>query len=149
MVAETILIAIDTNLLIYAHRTGVPEHSAARKAIERASHDPRGIGISLPCIAEFLSIVTHPLAAGVPSMPEQAEKFIASLVEQADVAILAPHPGFAARFLKWATTMAVTGPRVFDLQIAIIAAENGADEIWTHDKNFLRFKGLRVHDPLG
>lgn len=148
MAAKTEVIAIDTNLLVYAHRSGVPEHTAARKAIERAFGDPRGSGISLPCIAEFLSVVTHPSAAGGPSTPEHAEKFITSLMESANVAIWMPHSGFPARYLKWSTVLAVTGPRVFDLQIAIIASENGAQEIWTHDRNFLRFRGMRIHDPL-
>lgn len=58
------MIFLDTNLLIYAHRSATPEHSAARSAIERASESPRGCGIALPSIAEFFSIVTHPAALG-------------------------------------------------------------------------------------
>ena len=54
------MIAIDTNLLIYAHRCGLPEHRAARRAIQKASVDPRGWGIPFSCIAEFWSVVTHP-----------------------------------------------------------------------------------------
>jgi len=46
------VIAIDTNLLVYAHRTVVPQHRA-RRAIERACQDPRGCGVSLACVAEF------------------------------------------------------------------------------------------------
>jgi len=148
MAAKTVMIAIDTNLLVYAHRSGVPEHVAARRAIENAFGDHRGCGISLPCIAEFLSVVTHPLSAGGASTPQRAGRFIDALVEQARVTIWIPQAGFAQRYLKTAASMAVTGLRVFDLQIAMIAAENGADEIWTHDRHFLKFKGMRIHDPL-
>jgi len=42
----------------------------------------------------------------------------------------------------------VQGPRIFDLQIALTAFENGATEIWTHDRNFLSLPGLRVRDPF-
>ena len=59
-----------------------------------------------------------------------------------------PGPDFKNRFLRLADALGVTGPRVFDLQIALIALENGAREIWTHDQNFLSTKGLRVYDPL-
>jgi predicted nucleic acid-binding protein len=31
------VIALDTNLLVYAHRSGTPKHRAARAAIERAA----------------------------------------------------------------------------------------------------------------
>jgi hypothetical protein len=42
------MIAIDTNLLIYAHRGGVPEHREARAAIEQAANSGRGWGIASP-----------------------------------------------------------------------------------------------------
>jgi predicted nucleic acid-binding protein len=142
------MIAIDTNLLVYAHRAAAPKHMAARKAIENAMNDPRGCGVSLPCVAEFWSVVTHPLAAGGPSTPTQANKFIQTLVQQADLRLWLPGNEFALRLLQAAADLAVSGARVFDLQIGLIALENGANEIWSHDRNFLKLKGLRVHDPL-
>ena len=51
------MIAIDSNLLVYAHRTALPEHRRARRAIEKASRSPLGWGIAWPCIAEFWSVV--------------------------------------------------------------------------------------------
>jgi len=36
------MIALDTNLLIYAHRSATAEHLAARAAIESASLDAAG-----------------------------------------------------------------------------------------------------------
>src|ERR1700690_1385205 len=39
------VIAVDTNLLVYAHRAGCPEHDAARRAIEDAANDAGGWGI--------------------------------------------------------------------------------------------------------
>jgi hypothetical protein len=44
--------------------------------------------------------------------------------------------------------MKIAGPRVFDLQIALIALENGATEIWSHDHGFAGLLGLQVRDPL-
>lgn len=40
------------------------------------------------------------------------------------------------------------GPRIFDLQIALMAVEGGARELWTHDRDFVSVPGLRVHDPI-
>jgi predicted nucleic acid-binding protein len=42
----------------------------------------------------------------------------------------------------------IAGARVFDLQIALIALENGATEIWSHDRAFAGVPGLQVRDPL-
>ena len=47
-----------------------------------------------------------------------------------------------------ALDLGVSGPRIFDLQIGLIAFENGATEIWTHDNKFIRIPGLRLHDPF-
>ena len=46
------------------------------------------------------------------------------------------------------TELDVAGARVFDLQIALTAFENGAAELWTHDQGFTRVPGLRFVDPL-
>jgi predicted nucleic acid-binding protein len=47
-----------------------------------------------------------------------------------------------------AAQIRVSGSHIFDLQIALIALEHGATEIWTHDRNFVSAPGLPVHDPL-
>ena len=142
------MIAIDTNLLVYAHRSGVPEHRRARGALERAAGEPSGWGISLPVLAEFWSIVTHPNSVGGPSTGTQAASFIRALVAQGEMMIWTPDADFADRLLKRAAQISLSGARIFDLQIALIASENGAREIWTHDRNFLQLAGMKIHDPL-
>ena len=142
------MIAIDTNLLIYAHRTAVREHTAARRAIERASTDDRGWGISLASVSEFWGIVTHPAATGRPSTTSEAARFLRALVDDGRMEIWRPGPGFADRLLQLADDLEVRGVRIFDLQIGLTAFENGAHELWTHDRHFVRIPGLRVRDPL-
>ena len=71
-----------------------------------------------------------------------------SLLVAAGAAIWLPGPGFGERLLQVARDLDVSGPRIFDLQIALTAFEGGATEIWTHDADFVSVPGLRVHDPL-
>ncbi|MCH7666282.1 MAG: PIN domain-containing protein [Acidobacteria bacterium] len=142
------MIAIDTNLLVYAHRSGVPEHAAARAAIERAANSGRGWGIAAPCLAEFWSVVTHPSATGRPSEPGEAQGFVRSLVEDGGARLWRPGPGFGRRLLQIAADLAVSGVRIFDLQIALTAFDNGAAELWTQDRNFTTVPGLAVEHPL-
>ena len=141
------MIAIDTNLLVYAHRSRTPEHTRARKAIERAAAFDNGWGIAAPSLAEFWAIATHPASEGRPSTPTQAAAFVAALVK-AGAQIWLPGPGFGDRLLQVATDLEIVGPRVFDLQIALTAFEGGATELWTHDTRFVKMAGLRLHDPL-
>ena len=141
------MIAIDTNLLVYAHRSRTPEHARARKAIERAAGGGDGWGIAAPSLTEFWAIATHPASQGRPSTPTQAAAFVAALVK-AGAQIWLPGPGFGDRLLQVATDLEVVGARVFDLQIALTAFEGGATDLWTHDTRFVKIPGLRLHDPL-
>lgn len=141
------MIAIDTNILVYAHRSSTREHKPARRAVERAAMNERGWGIPMPCLAEFWAVVTHPAAAGRPSTPVEASAFLNELAA-AGAAFWLPGSGFARRALHAAERMEIHGVRIFDLQIAIIAVEAGAVELWSHDRNFVVFSGLKLIDPI-
>lgn len=142
------MIAIDTNLLVYAHRAATTEHRAAQAAIEAACNSRSGCGMAAPSVAEFYSIVTHPAASGRPSSPAEAAAFLRTLEEDGGLAVWGPGPQFAARLLQTASDLDVRGVRVFDLQIALCALDGGATELWTHDGGFVKVPGLRLRDPL-
>lgn len=141
------MIAIDTNLLVYAHRSAAREHRAARKAIERASKGSAGCGIAAATLAEFWAVVTQPSLAR-PSRPDEARDFLASLTEDAGIQIWPLPLEVAFRLPRVAADLGVRGNRIFDLQIALSAVHNGATEIWTHDSDFVSVPGLTVRDPL-
>ena len=140
------MIAIDTNLLVYAHRAATPEHRAARAAVERAAATGAW-GIAAPVIVEFWAVVTHPKAAGRPSTPDEAQRFLASLAV-AGAEVWSPGAGFGLRLAQLAAALGVGGNRIFDLQIALCAFEGGAREVWSHDANFITVTGLRLVNPL-
>lgn len=142
------MIAVDTNLLVYAHRASTEKHKAAREAIEEVAGRRGGWGVALACVAEFWSVVTHPLCEGGPSPPEAAREFLQVLVEEAGCTIWSPGRGFWERLTRLAGDLGVQGMRVYDLQIGLTAFDNGATEIWTHDRGFVGFPGLVVRDPL-
>lgn len=141
------MIALDSSLLIYAHRSSVPEHRAAMRAIEQAAAGPNGWGIPFPCVAEFWAVVTHPASSGRPSKPSEAEAFLDNLVA-AGAKILYSRAGAMARLCKLAVRLDVQGARIFDLQIGLTCREAGVQEIWSHDQNFIAVPGLVVSDPL-
>ncbi|MFM8533552.1 MAG: type II toxin-antitoxin system VapC family toxin [Acidimicrobiia bacterium] len=141
------MIAIDTNLLVYAHRQRTPQHKRARKALELASSSTRGWGLAASVLPEFWSVVTHPSSEGRPSTPAEAAAFVRALSD-AGAMIWLPGPGFGERLLQTASDLSVAGPRIFDVQIALTAFEGGATELWTHDAAFIGVPGLRVSDPL-
>lgn len=141
------MIALDTNLLVYAHRRAAPEHKTAQRAIERARQSGRGWGLVDASLVEFLAVVTHAAASGRPSTATEAGAFLDALVT-AGARLWTAGSGFASRLIRLAADLDVTGPRIFDLQIALAAIDNGATELWTHDTRFVHVPGLRVVHPL-
>jgi len=141
------MIALDTNLLVYAHRSATSEHKAARRAIERARQSGLGWGIVDAGLVEFYAVVTHPAAAGRPSTAAEAGAFLDALVT-AGARLWAPREAFSSRLFQLAADLDVAGSGIFDLQIALAALDNGATQIWTHDAQFVRVPGLRVVHPL-
>jgi len=141
------MIALDTNLLVYAHRSGLPEHRPAQRAVEKACLNPKGWAIPVFCAAEFWAVVTHPSGSPRPSQAEEARGFLAEL-SAAGAKVLYPRDGFMERLAQLATDLKIQGPRIFDLQIALVSFEGGASEIWTHDRRFVSLPGLPARDPL-
>jgi hypothetical protein len=141
------MVAIDTNLLIYAHRAKSEFNRAAQRAVEAASVNRDGWGIPYPCLAEFWNAVTLPKAVERPSSPREAAAFLEALLD-ADARIFYPAAGCWDRLLRIAIAKGLRGRRIYDLQIGLIALDAGATEIWTHDRNFLAVDGLTVRDPL-
>ena len=142
------MIAIDTNILIYAHRAGAALHSRARRAIGRAVDGDEGWGIPLPVMAEFWAQVTHPQYPDGPSPRDAAAQFLRNLVTQGGATVCRPGIGFGDRLLALAEDLGVSGHRVFDLQIALAASDAGAMRLWTHDAHFVKIPGMLIEDPL-
>lgn len=140
------MIALDTNLLVYAHRSQTPPHRASRRAIERAAALGRW-GFAVASLAEFWAVVTHPSSEGRPSTAAEAFAYLEALTE-GGAETWEPGPGFGMRLAQVAVDLEVSGPRVFDLQIALTAFERGATELWTADAQFVKLPGLRLHNPL-
>jgi predicted nucleic acid-binding protein len=148
MAEEQPVICIDTNLLIYAHRGGTPEHGAAQAAIESAAARRRGWGFSLPSICEFWAQVTHPRCPGGPSSAVQAARFLESLIESGGARVFGPGPGFPRLLVETTLELGISGVRVFDVQIGLMAIAGGATRLWTHDASFVALPGLLIEDPL-
>ncbi|HTZ53299.1 MAG TPA: PIN domain-containing protein [Spirochaetia bacterium] len=142
------MIAVDTNLLVYAHRSGCPEHEGARRAIEEAAGSADNWGIPAACVFEFWSVVTHPASSGGASRPSAARGFIQGLLQSAGAVLLPPPAALVPRCLQLAEQLNICGPRIFDLQISLTALESGVDELWTHDAGFVGLPGLQIRDPL-
>lgn len=141
------MIALDTNVLVYAHRGDAPLHDRAVDAVRALAEGQHGEwGLPWSCIHEFLAIVTRslwtaptPVAVALESMEHLlASPWVVPLGEGDD------HLEQLDRLLN----PAVTGPKVHDARIAAICLSHRVAELWTADRDFGAFPQLTTSNPL-
>lgn len=142
------MIALDTNLLVYAHRVDSPHHSAAAAALRQAVTGRAGCAIPWPCVHEFLAVVTHQRIYRPPTPGDQAIRAAQALLDMPDVHLLAEGPDHFATLRDLVSTSGITGPKIHDSRIAAICLAHGVDELWSVDRDFSWFPQLRVVNPL-
>ena len=83
------MIAADTNILVYAHRSDSEWHAQARSSIESLAQGRVSWGLPWPCIHEFLAIVSHPRIYDPPSTVAQAREQVDAWLESPVAELLA------------------------------------------------------------
>lgn len=142
------MIAVDTNLLVYAHREESPWHAAAFERLGALAEGRAQWAIPWPCVHEFLGVVTHPRIYAPPTPLEAALDQIDAWSESPSLVLLAEGEGYWPIFRQLAATGRIRGPAVHDARIAALCRLHGVRELWTADRDFGRFPGLAVRNPL-
>src|SRR4026207_1035784 len=112
------MIAVDTNLLVYAHREDSPWHEAAYKIIEQLSESRAAWAIPWPCLHEFLAIVTHPRIYDPPTPLTSTPAQVSPWLESPALVLLAEGHDHWLQLRKQLTGGRVTGPQVHDARVA-------------------------------
>ena len=142
------MIAVETNILVYAHREDSPFHLQASTALDELASGTAPWAIPWPCIHEFFSVATHPKiyspASTLPEAFDQIEAWIASPT----LALLAETRQHWPTLRTLLMAGQIVGPRVHDARIAALCKQHGVTELWSADRDFNRFAGIKVVNPL-
>jgi uncharacterized protein len=142
------VIALDTNLLVYARREELPHHQAALSLLARLAEGDEPWALAWPCVYEFLRIVTHPRVFDPPTVLEHALDDLQSLFSSPSLVLLGEGPAHAGHLRRVVAEGGAVGNLAHDAHIAALAVEHGVSELWTADRDFARFPGLRSRNPL-
>jgi toxin-antitoxin system PIN domain toxin len=142
------VIAVDTNLLVYAHRPGSPFYAAARTCLTELADGRATWAIPWPCLHEFLGVVTHPRILNPPTPLTAALEQVSAWLESPSLMVLAEPEDYWPILLDVATSARVAGPLIHEARIAALCRAHGVRELWTADRDFGRFPGLIVRNPL-
>ena len=142
------MIAVETNILIRAHRRDAETHAAALECMRRLTEGGLPWAIPWPCLHEFIGIVTHPNIFKPPSTLDE-------VLTQIDVWLGSPwfvflhetgdHLVHLADVLR---ASKAAGPKIHDAKIAAICLAHDVRELWSADRDFSKFPGLHVVNPL-
>lgn len=139
------MIAVDTNVLVYAHHALAPQHADADEAVRELAEGQTAWAIPVFVIGEFLRVVTHPRGPlRRPTPPARALEAIDVLVSSPSARVLMPGRRYLPLLRGLVADTNPRGDEVFDAQIAALCLEHGATTILTNDTDFRQFIGITV-----
>lgn len=143
------VVAVDTNVLVYAHRREPDEHEVARDVVRGLAEGAEGWAIPWPCVYEFFSVVTHPrIWKDAASTPDQAWSQLAAWFASPSLRLLAETEDFPAILADFAQRPRVRGPVIHDARVAAICVAHGAGKLLSRDRDFSLFSELTVESPF-
>ena len=142
------MIAVDTSILVYASHRDSPWHDAAGKQLTGLAESGASWAIPWPCVHEFLSIVTNPRIYRPPMPLSDALTQVESWMACPTLHLLGESAGYWPRLRALMESGKVAGGLTHDARIAAICIHHGVDTLRSADRDFSRFRGLKVRNPL-
>jgi toxin-antitoxin system PIN domain toxin len=142
------MIAVDTNILVHAHRRDSQWHEPANSCVRQLSESAASWAIPWPCIHEFLAVVTRERVYVPPTSLAKALEQVASWLESPSLVLLSESAGYAEVLAALVGRAMITGSKIHDARVAALCLHHGVRELFTADRDFSRFHGLKIRNPL-
>ena len=123
------MIALDTNILVHAHRRDAGLHSEACACVRQLAEAAAPWFVCFHSLVEFYGIVTHPKIWASPSSPGQAANQITVWRESPSLRILADLPEHVEDLMAIANAGKVVGPMIHDARIASCCLCHGVRDL--------------------
>jgi toxin-antitoxin system PIN domain toxin len=123
-------------------------YKPALRLLTQLGESTKPWAIPWPCVYEFLRVVTHPRVFDPPSSQKDAIRTLEELSESPSLTFIAAGPLHFNALLGIAEQSGAKGNLFFDVQIAALCREHGVTEILTMDRDFSRFRGIKVRRPF-
>jgi uncharacterized protein len=142
------MIALDTNVLVYAHREDSPFHSAAQAALHQLGLSKLPWAIPWPCIHEFIAIVTGPAFKKHATPLEEALETVNTWITHPHCRLISETENHFSILSGLTQRAKIRGEALHDARIAAICIEHHVEEFWTLDRDFELYPDLRTRNPL-
>jgi toxin-antitoxin system PIN domain toxin len=132
------VIAVDTNVLVYAHR------EQARRRLTSLAEGAARWAIPVFCLGEFVRVVTHPRVFDPPFTAAEACEALRRVSASPSLVLLLPGERFWPLLDEAVREADAIGNLAFDAQIVALCRETGVSTLLTEDRDFDRFSGFRT-----
>jgi toxin-antitoxin system PIN domain toxin len=140
------LIALDTNILVYAHREEFSEHAQALHWLEHLATGTVPWGLTAFSLGEFVRVVTHARVFDPPTPLQDALGALKALHVSPGLRLLSPGRAYPEHLARALEVARATGNLAFDAQIAAVCREHGVSRLVTRDRDFSRFPWMEILD---
>jgi uncharacterized protein len=141
------MILCDVNVLVYAFRQDVEQHSTYRAWLEQVVNGDEPLAVSGAVASGFLRVVTNRRIFVEPSRLGSAFRFLDELRSAPTAVPVQEGPRHWAIFEGLCTKVGARGNLVPDAYLAALAIEAGCT-LASADRGFARFPGLRWRHPM-
>jgi uncharacterized protein len=141
------MLCVDVNVLVYAHRRDLAEHSDYRNLLERLANDDEPLGIPDLALAGFVRVMTNRRIFAEPTSAAEAWAAVDALLAAPSTVRLCAGERHWSLFRQLAAEIDARGNDISDAFLAAHALENNATWL-SADRGFARFRRLRWSHPL-
>ena len=134
------MIAVDTNILVYAHREECEFHNVAASSSVSLAKGVQPWGIPVSCPHEFLSVVTNPKVFVPPSTTDQALTQVDAWLASPQASVLHSGQQHVVVLSDLSRSAKLKGGQFHDARVAAICLENAVTVLWTADRDLGRLK---------
>ena len=138
----------DANVLLYASDTSSAYHEPARGFLERLAREDELVYLFWPTVMAYLRIATHPAIFERPLTPADAVSNVERLLALPQVQTAGEQDRFWPSYVRVAGEADARGNLVPDAHVVALMVENGVRTIWTHDRDYRRFREVEARDPF-
>ncbi|BBX73383.1 type II toxin-antitoxin system VapC family toxin [Mycobacterium shinjukuense] len=141
------MLCVDVNVVVYAHRADLPEHSHYRRLLEHLANGDQPLGLPDLALAGFVRVMTNRRIFAAPTSPTEAWRAVEGLLAAPAAMQLRPGQRHWGLFRQLADDIDARGNDIADAYLAAYALENNATWL-SADRGFARFNRLRWSHPL-
>lgn len=146
--SDAVVLAIDTNLLLYAHVPSFAQHPRALAALERLANSGAAWAVSWPCAHEFGAVIANRDGRADALDAAAAVAILRSWERAPNFRFIDATRRHLAHFSQTLLLSQAGGGQVHGARIVATCLDHDVTELWNADRDDSRFPGLRTRNPL-